>query len=788
MIKKLIWLLLIIILVCLNWFRQATAQDISSLSEEDRAALMEIYRQQSSEAPSGGPESYQSPPVYDSDPEIGLPVVDTMFDGESDNSLDQSVNRGNPPGASSDHMTAFENLKPFGTELFSGPHEVSPPNDIASAEDYILGPGDNLIIALWGQVEKEYTLTVDREGKIFIPRLGELIAWGKSLGEFKQQLKNKFSGVYTRFNMTVSLGKIRSIRIYLTGEVKRPGAYTVSSLTSLFNALYLAGGPTENGSMRDIRLMRSGQQVADVDLYKFLLEGDNSSDVRLESGDAIFVPVAGPRVAVRGKIHREAVYELTSGQTALDLLKLAGRATADAYLDRVMLDRIAERGEWEVLDLNLNIDKPEEVVDIPLMDGDRLTVFSVFEMKTNMVSVFGMVKHPGFYERSDSARVSYLIDRSELQPYDVYLKRANLFRRHTDWRTEVIPIDLESIVNGSIANDIFLEDGDSLYVYSLKDIAWQKYVFIEGEVKKPGRYELRDNMTVSDLIFLAGSYKRGASLLRAEVARVDSTGNVSLEYVGLGESDAARVVLEEDDRVYVRKIPQWQIHRTVKLEGEVLYPGEYVLSSREETLYDLIMRAGGITDQAFPEGTIFERNSIGETLERQNIPRLLKRSSPLKEDSLGNVSRQLVFDYEPKSMNRIVLDVNDLLYRRGGPSDVKLDPGDRIFIPTKPSGISVLGAVGSNGTIAFRDGEKVKYYLRRAGNFTRDADKDGLRLIRANGEVYAGKGTKNKHVEMGDIVVVPTKIQKDHNWGKTLGTVLTTTTGVLTSILLIDRL
>ncbi|MCP4684437.1 MAG: hypothetical protein GY867_03215 [bacterium] len=786
MFKKFFWLLLIIILVCLNWFSKVSAQDLSSLSAEDQAALVEMYQQRTTGQSADGVDSYQSPQVYETNPEIGLPVADGLAAGGKESPYAASEDLSS--GGTSQRLTAFESLRPFGLELFSGPREVSPPNDIASASDYILGPGDNLIVALWGQVEKEYALTVDREGKIFVPRLGELIAWGKTLGDFERQLKKKFAGVYSRFDMTVSLGKIRSIRIYLTGEVNRPGAYTVSSLTSLFNALYLAGGPTENGSMRDIRLMRSGKRVAGVDLYKFLLEGDNSSDIRLESGDAIFVPVAGPRVAVRGKIRREAIYELTKDQSALDLLTLAGRATADAYLDRVMLDRIAGRGEWEVLDLNLNTARPDSVVDVAMLDGDRLTVFSVFEMKTNMVSVFGMVKHPGFYERGDSARVSYLIDRSELQPYDVYLKRANLFRRHADWRTEVLSINLSSILNGSSDQDVLLEDGDSLHIYSVRDVAWERHVYIEGEVKNPGRYPLHDNMTVSDLIFLAGSHKRSASMLRAEVARVDSLGEVSLQFVGLRESDAGQAVLEEDDRVYVRRIPQWQMHRTVRIDGEVLYPGEYVLSSREETLYQLIMRAGGITDQAFPEGTIFERRSIGENLVRQNIPRLLERSSPLREDSLGHVTRQMLFEYEPESMNRIVLDVNEVLARRGGPVDVKLEPGDKIFVPTRPSGISVLGAVGSNGTIAFRQGEKVKYYLRRAGSFTRDADKDGLRLIKANGEVYSGNGTQGKHVDMGDIVVVPTKIHKDRNWTKTLGTVLTTTTGVLTSILLIDRL
>jgi len=776
--KRLLLLGLVIVLVCLNWFKRGLAQDLSGLSEADKITL--LHRMARPETKTIETSTYSTPSIYALDTATRTRVPDST-------SRTSGGASPNPERSRTDDLIPFEELRPFGIELFAGPREAMPPDDIATAADYILGPGDNLIVSVWGQVEKEYTLTVDREGRIFVPQAGEMVVWGRSLAEFRDQIQRKLAGIFTNFDLSVSLGKIRSIRIYLTGEVRRPGAYTVSSLTSLFNALFLAGGPSENGSMRGIRLMRNGSPVAEVDLYRFLLEGDNSSDLRLESGDAIFVPVAGPRVAIRGKIRRPAVYELKGEQTALQLLELAGQATADAYLNRVMLERVWGSDEWEVLDLNLTNDSGSRA-DISLADGDRLTLFSVFDMKRNMVATFGLVKHPGYYERDDSARVADLIARAQLQPYDVYMDRANLFRRHSDWRREVIAIDLNRALGGSEADNILLQDGDSLHVYAIQDVTWHRYVHIDGRVKNPGQYVHYDGMTVEDLVFLAGSFDRGASLLRAEIARFDSLGEVTLQAVDLNDEEARRISLQEDDRVYVRQLPRWQLHRTVKIEGEVLYPGEYVLAGRDETLYQLIQRAGGMTETAFPRGMVVERFSIGETLTRNRVPSLLEKSSPVVEDSLGNMTRQVLFEFEPNSMNRIVLDVDRMLESHGQYGDIVIQPGDRIFVPPVPSGISVLGAVGSSGTINFKEGERAKYYLKRAGNFTSEADKGGVRLIKANGEVYAGGGTTNRHVGLGDIIVVPTKIRKERDFMKTFTTTLSAVTGVLTTILIIDRL
>ncbi|MEW6049673.1 MAG: SLBB domain-containing protein [Candidatus Zixiibacteriota bacterium] len=763
-------IVLVIVLVSLNWFLEAHAQELSELQGIDKTALARHMQLSGKANPQSG--NYQSPVIYDSTPPAAGPT-------EPSPAVPVSVQNGK--------MLEFDELKPFGLELFGGPAEAAPPEEVAVSADYLLGPGDNVLVNLWGRVEQGYNLTIDREGKVFIPKVGELVAWGKTLDQFQRVAKQRLSAVYSEFDLTASLGKIRSIRIYLTGEVNRPGAYTVSSLTSLFNALYLAGGPNANGSMREIRLMRQGKAVAVLDLYKFLLEGDNASDIRLESGDAIFVPVAGARVAIRGAIRRPAIYELKGAETPTELLLLAGNATPEAHLDRVMLERISGRKEWQVLDLNLNPAQPQMVTDLPLTDGDRVTVYSIFDAKKNMVAVAGKVKHPGYYERTDSTRIADLLAQGQLQDYDVYFERADLFRKYKDHRVSVIPVNLRQVLSGDPEQNLVLNDLDSLQIYAIDHVQRTKYVFVEGEVRRPGQYPLYDSMTVADLIFLAGSFTRGASRLQGEIARTDSLGEVALLPVMFDGSDSLRT-LAEDDRLYVRPIPEWQLHRTVLLEGEVQFPGEYVMASRDETLYQLLLRAGGFTRNAFPTGIVFERRSISRNLERLQIPKLVQRSVPIVEDSAGNLEQQMVVDYDSAAVNRVIINMDRILASTGRDGDMTLEPGDRVFIPPVPSGISVMGEVGATGTIKYLHKQNVRYYIERAGNFTPRSDKKLVRLIKADGRVFAGGGTLGRRVEVGDLIVVPAKIKKDRDVLKIVSTAFAATTSVLTSILLIDKL
>jgi len=770
--KKLLLLpLLVFILVAINWFRPAFCQ---TLTEQELLEKYRDYNRQKSDVEN----VYKTPEIYGEEPELLTPV-----DSEAEffEEIEQTKKDEKPE-------TAIENeneLKPFGYDLFRTPSELSPPSEVADLSDYILGPGDNIIIYLWGKVEKEYNLTVDRQGKVFIPKVGEVVVWGQALEQFQARITKKLQEMYTDFKVSVSLGKIRSIRIYLTGEVKKPGAYTVSSLTTLFNALYLAGGPNERGSMRNIQLIRNNRIKTKLDLYQFLIKGDSRSDVRLASGDAIFIPVSGPRVSIYGQVKRPAIYELTGGERVGQLLELAGGTTAEAYLDRIMLDRISPEDERRVIDLDLGKNS-DSTDDLELADGDILTIFSVYEMKKNIVSITGMVKHPGQFERSDSTTLRTIIEQGELLPHDVYYDRANLFRRYTDRRIDIIPINLNDVVSGKY--DMALQDLDSLHIYSIDDVKRREYVYIDGEVKKPGKYRLYDNMTLADLIFLAGDFNKNAYQLSVELARTDSLGRVSLMNIDLNDQRNKTFRMCEDDRIFVRKLPNWFMHRMVTIEGEVQFPGQYALRSRNETLFDLINRAGGFTENAFPKGIIFKRQTISENLKRKNVPEIIANSQPLKEDSLGNIKRMNLVDFNPGGVNRIIIDMDKLLATSGTEGNIKLQTNDYIYVPELPTGISVMGAVGANGTIKYLRGKNVKYYIERAGNFTNQAYKKGTQLIKADGRVFAKGGTLGKKVELGDVIVVPTEIKKDRDWLQTVSTTISIVGGLVTSAFVITKL
>lgn len=763
--KKFIWLLILIILVVsIHWFRPAYCETI------DTSGLAKIYyERQSSAGLSNRSTPYVSQEIYGEQPDVALPA-------------DSAGYVDNDPAAES----GLSGLKPFGYDLFRTPHELSVPSDVADLSSYILGPGDNLVIHLWGKVENEYILTVDREGKIFLPKAGEIVVWGLTLDQCQERLHERLAEIYSDFKISLSLGKIRSIRIYLTGEVNKPGAYTVSSLTTLFNALYLAGGPNERGSMRDIRLIRDNQTVTILDLYRFLLQGDSRGDVRLSSGDAIFIPVTGPRVAVAGEVKRPAIYELKGGERVRQLLELAGGLTAEAYLDRLMLDRISPDDERQIIDLDLHSGQNPNKDNIELADGDRLTVYSVYEMKRNIVAIAGMVKHPGQFEWTDSTELASILKQAELLPDDVYYERANLFRRYADGRTEVIPINLNNIIGRRVNPS--LEPMDSLHVYSVDDVERKKYVYVDGEVGRPGKYELYDKMTIADLIFLAGNLNKKAHQIDIEVARTDEFGKVSLVNLDFTSDEAQVFRLHDDDHVFVREIPDWFMHRMVTVEGEVMFPGKYILRSSNETLYDLLQRCGGFTSNAFAKGLILRRRSIGDQLTRQNLPEIIAGSQPLKEDSLGNIRRLELVRFNPEDLHRIIIDVEEIMASRGLKGNIQMQHNDYIFVPETPSGISVMGAVGANGTIKFTPNKKVKDYIKLAGSFTNQADKGSTKLIKADGQAFAGNGTLNKKVEIGDAIVVPTAIKKDRDWLKTVSGIVTIIGGAATTAFIVDRL
>jgi len=773
--------ILIIILVYVNWLSDGFAQtDPEQLEAYQK--LLEMKKQQDIEPPN----HYQSPRIFDGDEKM---VNDSLL--EVHRRLSSDTGRTKPSDSPKEGTTvkAKKDSAPdapprFGQNLFQNP-QIGEINSAVIPEEYLLGPGDNIIINLWGRVQQEWNLTVDRQGQVFIPKVGAISAWGLTLPDFEERLDRALSKVYTGYERRVTLGKIRTIKVFVYGEVKAPGGYAVSALSTLFSALYMAGGPTESGSFRRIKLIRD-QETYPVDLYDFLIAGDKSCDMSLLSGDVIFVPLVGDQATVSGEVKRPGIYELLDEEKISDVIELAGGPTAEAYLGRIMLDRIGDDDSRKVVDLDFSVEDKE---DPPASDGDQLTVFSIYEMRENVVRIQGMVKHSGTFERTEDMRVSDLIEKADLLPKNVYRERADLYRRDRNGELEIIAINLDSMSAAENRHNPVLTDLDSLYIYNVDEVEPDRYVYIEGMVQRPGKYPLYKNLTASDLVFLAGNLKSNAYMLEAELARIDSQGNTDLIKLPLDDTKAiADMRLRENDRLYIRRIPGYQLHRMVTIDGEVKFPGRYSLTHKEESLWQLINRAGGFTQKAFPQGTVFRRGAIADDLKRMEIKHILEGSQPLVADSTGILRPVRTLNFESNRMDRIIIDMNQLIATNGRESDFKLQAGDYIFVPEIPTGISVMGEVCANGTIKYQPEENVKYYLEQAGGVTKRADKGQIRLVKANGRVYASGGVMGKDVDLGDIIIVPTEIKKDKDWFKFISTSLSILTGVATSILIIDRL
>lgn len=692
-----------------------------------------------------------------------------------------------------------DTLTIFGFNLFEGsPESFSPILEATPPSDYRLGPGDNVIVNVWGRVDLQLDLTIDREGKVFIPKAGEIGAWGVTLDEFRRLVDSRLSSIYSGYQFSVTLGKIRRIKVFVYGEVKRPGGYTTSSLATLFNALYLAGGPNHTGSLRTIKHIRGNKVLAQVDLYNFLLNGDNSQDSRLESGDVIFVPVVGPLARISGQVKRPAIYEIAGQEKVSDLIKLAGGPTSEALLEMVSIDRVGHDDSRVIQDIDLSparklSDPPGyNAADLVLKDGDRLRLPSLFDFRKNTVMLTGNVKHPGVYGLTDSMRVSDLIGNGEQFRRDTHLDRANLFRTNPDQRRQVFAVNLSEIMRGIDSTNIGLMDRDSLVIYSETDLKREMTVTINGAIKNPGAYEFFENMRLSDLVFLGGNPLKQTYLLQAEIARVVPGEPANIIYANLENAlnnpeSPDNIQLVEDDNIFIRKIPGWRIYNSVSIEGEVKFPGTYEIMKDGERLTDLIARSGGFTEDAFPEGMVFSRKSISEDVEKRQARAILESTEITRIDSLNRPLPKLNETLDIRSANRIIINPSEILKNPSSPDNIVLQRGDEIFIPMKPAGVQVLGAVGSNGTIVYKKGKKIEYFIKASGGFSRNADKSQVRLSKPNGKVLAGGDAFKCKVESGDMIIVPQKLEKDKQWLRSASSITALASTILTGILLASQ-
>ncbi len=695
-------------------------------------------------------------------------------------------------------------LKQFGYDLFKGaPSTFAPVENVPVSPDYVIGPGDEIRITLWGSVNYQWNLMVDRDGNVYIPTVGTIGVAGLTFRELREVLYNEISKYYKNFQMNVSMGRLRTITVYVVGAAAKPGAYTISSLATLVNALFAAGGPSKVGSMRDIKLIRNGKTIVNFDVYEFILEGNKSKDVRLMPEDVIYIPPCGPQVAIVGNVKMPAIYELKGKTKLSELIDMAGGVLPSAYLNRVQVERVYNNEMKIILDIplkNLSEDK-----DLVLKDGDIVKIFPIMDVISNSVTLKGHVSKPGRYQWFEGMRVSDLIKEPEKDFLpDVHLDFAVIERLvPPDYHKEIITFNLGKAVLEKDKNENkLLQPFDTVIVYSKWDIMERPKVLITGAVNKPGEYELARNMKISDLIKLAGGLKEYALLDKAELTRIIPTSaGPKIERIELNLSKVLEgdpqydLVLYNHDHLLVRAIPEWNLYGKVTITGEVKFPGTYTIK-KSERLSSLIERAGGFTDKAYLRGAVFIRESVRQ-LQQKHLDEMISRlereiyttssqqvATALTQEEVQARKAELEAKQrfiqalkQLKATGRITIRLAHLRLLKGSEYDIELEDGDRIHIPTINNVVNVMGAVNSPGSYIYSKNLTVKDYIYMAGGYARFADEDNVYILKVDGSAKKLEkkwlswnpfrerweltffGEKVEELEPGDTIVVPEKTE-----------------------------
>jgi polysaccharide biosynthesis/export protein len=691
-------------------------------------------------------------------------------------------------------------LRVFGLSVFKRSSSLFNPALTGPVDpNYRLGPGDGLVLILSGDVELAHELVVTREGFIAIPQVGQLYVANLTMAQLEDLLYARLGRVYsgvkrgpgatTRFNVTVS--RLRTVQVYVTGDVARPGSFQISAAATAMTALYAAGGPTTNGSFRRVEIRRAGQLVDSLDLYDYLLRGDNRHDVRLETGDVVFVPVRGTQVKVTGEVIRPAIYELKERETLRDLLQAAGGFEAAALRRRVRIDRILPPAQRQpggrdrvVLDV-----ASDQFVDglgppLPMAPGDSVAVLQVAERRRDKVRVKGNVWTPGLIGLTPEMRLSQAIRLAGGPKPDVYLGQILVSRLLADSTR----IQLRSAFRdsaGAVTEDLPLQEDDEITVFSRSSFRPLRYVALTGAVRKPGRIPFRDGMTLRDALLSGEGLTEDALLTEAEIARlpddsirsmgrVATTFRVPLDstyvfdrgpdgrYLGppgkAAQPDgAAEVPLKPYDNVLILRQPEWELQRTVTITGMVRYPGRYALITRTDRLLDLIQRAGGLGKEAYPTGIRFFRTSDRGGRIGVDLPRVLK---------------------DPKFRDNLIL-----------------SGGDSIFIPEYTPVVYVNGAVNAPMSVTYVEGKNLDYYISAAGGYKRNGDKGRAYVTQPSGKVESVNtafwilpDSKPRPLAGGAIFVPERDPADKRDWLATASALAQIIAGLATTVLVINNI
>ena len=659
----------------------------------------------------------------------------------------------------------------FGRAIFRMQNLTFEPNvNLATPQDYRLGPGDEVIIDVWGANQTTLRETISPDGYINIPNLGPILLNGMDIARATEYLKQKLAQIYAASaeNIQISLGNARTIQVNVMGEVVQPGTYALSSFSTVFHALYRAGGVTTIGSLRNVMVSRNGKVIAHLDVYPFILKGKNADDIRLQEGDMVIVPPYDALVEIQGKVKRPMIYEMKSDESMETLLKYAGNFSADAYRNHVNVIRRSGK-EYSVATVDRN-----DFTRFRVQDGDVVTVDSILNRYANRLEIKGAVYHPGVYEFSGKLNtVRQLVEKAEGIMADAFTARAVLYRQRENLTSEVLPVNIEGILAGT-SPDIPLRKNDVLYIPSIHDLKDRGNIHIFGEVGNPGEYPYADNMTLEDLIITAGGLKEAASIVRVDIARrVKDTQSLQMtdtigQNFSFGLKDGFVIdgkpgfVLQPYDQVFVRRSPNYHEQQHVTVNGEVLYHGIYTLTDKNARISKLIAKAGGVTNYAYVRGAKLTRFANAEERKRmQDVIKMMR-----KELGAGAIAS---LGLEVDSTFTVGIDLEAALKNPESDADIVLREGDVIFIPEYVNTVKSSGAVMMENTVSFKEGEDIRYYLSQAGGYGQNAKKSKKFIIYMNGQIAKVKRNGKAQIEPGCEIVVPNKRRRVGRGGGVLG-------------------
>ena len=668
----------------------------------------------------------------------------------------------------SDDITIFKEEvseeQVFGRNIFNTSNlTFEPSTNLPTPDNYRLGAGDQVIIDIWGTSQVSIQKTISPDGAINIDNLGLVFLNGMTINQATSYLRKELNKIYAGLSdenptsqIKVTLGNSRTIQVNVMGEVYQPGTYALSAFSTVFHALYSAGGISEIGSLRNIQVVRNGKTIANVDVYSFIMHGKTKDDISLQEGDVIIVSPYEALVKIEGNVKRPMKYEMKNDETVATLLKYAGNFASDAYTRSMKLVRQNGK-EYQIFtvdDMDYSVFK--------LKDGDVLTAEAILDRFENKLEITGAVYRPGIYQfGGDLNTVKQLIEKADGIMADAFLGRAVLHRQREDLTREIIQVDMKGILNGT-KPDIALQRNDVLYIPSIHDLQDLGNVEVFGEVARPGKYIFADNMTLEDLIIQAGGLLESASTVKVDVSRrvknnksTESTATIGEMYSfalkdGFVIDGEAGFVLEPYDQVYVRRSPGYQQQVNVEIEGEILYAGTYALTSKSERLSDLVAKAGGVTPYAYVKGAKLMRKANDEEKER------MKDVMEMMQREMGGASMDsLKLDIKPSYS--VGIDLEAALKNPGSDADIVLREGDQLVLPEMTNTVKINGAVMLPNTVAYNSKMSVKDYINQAGGFANGARKSKAFIIYMNGQVAKVRGSGRGMVEPGCEIIVPIK-------------------------------